>query len=232
VDEISKGDLKGETCARPRFITFTGVDDSSSVAAMQELSSRYPIEWGVLLSPTPVGGRRFLSPAALSKLVTYGDLSLAAHLCGNYCRQVLDSGRTPIDQVLSAGFSRAQLNVREPGIDAGIVQRWAERLNIAPILKCRGAFPLDRRVSWIFDKSDGCGILPDRWPAPVGWLHGYAGGLKVENVVQQVKRIGLRARTYWIDIESGVRDQADRFCLAACELICQAVFSNDGKRNS
>jgi hypothetical protein len=39
-----------------------------------------------------------------------------------------------------------------------------------------------------------------------------------------VQIIGSRASRYWIDMESGVRDDQDKFSLAKCRAVCEAVY--------
>lgn len=64
------------------------------------------------------------------------------------------------------------------------------------------------------DASGGRGVLPRQWPSPF-WMdddvhyryHGYAGGLTVENLAEQLPLIeqASKGARYWIDVESGVR---------------------------
>jgi hypothetical protein len=36
--------------------------------------------------------------------------------------------------------------------------------------------------------------------------------------------ISQRAARYWIDMESGVRDDQDRFSIEKCRAVCEAVY--------
>ncbi len=40
---------------KPEFITLTGLDDRTDLDAAIALSEKYPIEWGVLFSPSQQG---------------------------------------------------------------------------------------------------------------------------------------------------------------------------------
>lgn len=212
----------------PRFITFTGADDETDIAQMCELSDRYPIEWGILFSPTRRGSARYPSIDWVTKLRANGPAKLSAHLCGGYSRDVLNRGHTEIDFAIADRFMRAQINTSDPLASPATVEGWATTVGVKPIMQCRAVFPSDLRVAWLFDASGGRGIEPKFWPAPPIGLQslfvGYAGGLRPENVVEHLKHISWVARDYWIDMESGVRDQHDRFSIDRCRQVCEAVY--------
>lgn len=65
--------------SKPEFITFTGVDINSNLDRMVMLSSRYPIEWGVLFSPDRQGkpAHRRYPPHSFVELILDADLSLS-----------------------------------------------------------------------------------------------------------------------------------------------------------
>lgn len=218
--------------ALPRFITFTGADDETSIDGMLELSRRYPIEWGILMSPTRRGSPRYPSLEFLEKIAQAADatgvLRLSAHLCGGYSRSVLQRGFSDPDPLLSSHFARAQINTTDPDADPLAVQRWGAAVQVTPIMQTRGDFWADQQVSWLFDASGGRGIEPSAWPAPPPSMPslfvGYAGGLAPHNVQGHVQCIGELAQNYWIDMESGVRDSHDRFSLERCRLVCELVY--------
>lgn len=216
----------------PRFITFTGADDETSIEDMLVLSRSYPIEWGILMSPTRRGSPRYPSLEFMEKLTQAADagagLRLSAHLCGGYSRSVLERGFSEPDPLLSSHFTRAQINTADPAADPGAVQRWGGAVGIKPIMQSRGEFSEDLRVAWLFDASGGRGLEPATWPAPPARMSalfvGYAGGLSPHNVQAHVQRIGELASDYWIDMESGVRDELDRFSIARCRQVCELVY--------
>lgn len=86
----------------PTFITFTGADDETDIAKMLELSELYPIEWGILFSPTRRGSPRYPSIDWVTELRVNGPARLSAHLCGGYSRDVLDRGHTEIDYAIAS----------------------------------------------------------------------------------------------------------------------------------
>lgn len=213
------------TQAKPKFITFTGADDSTSGRQMWLLQEQYPIEWGILFSPKRQGAGRYPSLGYIASLVDDYDMYYAAHLCGGDSRDLIAKGETEHDALLNAYFHRAQINTADPTVDPKKIQAWAAALHLKPILQCRGAFPEDTAVQWLFDASGGRGISPLRWPQSTrGVLTGFAGGLNPGNVAQAVEQIGATTDNYWIDMETGVRDANDRFDLSLCRQVCEAVY--------
>jgi hypothetical protein len=199
---------------KPEFITFTGADDHTSIEDMRALSSKYPIEWGILFSPKRQGvDPRYPANESLSKLVCSG-LRLSAHLCGDYARGIMEGRSFALGMRV---FGRVQVNHPEP-----IPERIAA-LPARGIAQTRGAFPNDTSVDWLFDASGGRGITPAAWPAHPGRLVGYAGGITLQNVIDVLAAGVGAAVPYWIDMESGVRTD-DRFDIEKCRLVCEAVY--------
>lgn len=214
---------------KPEFITFTGVDDHTDPAGLMELASLYPIEWGILFSPDRQGvDPRYPKMSTIQKLVKQLPLRWAAHLCGADARAVIADGKSAHDRLLRAYFERSQINTADPKVQPTLVGTWARQLELRAILQCRGPFPDVCSTDLLFDASGGRGIVPSDWPQAVDFTFcGYAGGLRPENVAQALEIIGQRATRYWIDMETGVRDEQDRFSLEKCRAVCEAVY---GKR--
>ncbi|CAB5514558.1 hypothetical protein LMG26857_03617 [Achromobacter anxifer] len=214
---------------KPAFITFTGADHHTCIDGMIALSKRYPIEWGILFSPFHQGTGRYPVFEWVNQLrhrAKAGALTLSAHICGGYSRKLIKTGACEVDVLLPGVFQRAQINTADPKVDPAQIQAWARAQGVVPILQARGGFPAAQEVQWLLDESGGRGVVQESWPAPAaeGILHGYAGGLGPENVAQAVQHIGQRASTYWIDMESRLRDEQDRFDLARCRAVCEAVY--------
>jgi hypothetical protein len=216
--------------ALPKFITFTGVDDETDPVEMLALGDDYPgrVEWGILFSPKRQGVEpRYPSLNAIEWLVSEIPQNYSAHLCGADARAVINAGKSPHDGIIRNCFMRAQINTADKVL-VGAIEEWGDAVNVAPILQCRGPFPADPRVDWLFDKSGGRGIEQSLWPQPMPLrLCGYAGGLRPENVAQAVFAMSAGAAEscqYWIDMETGVRDERDRFSVAKCRAVCEAVY--------
>jgi hypothetical protein len=213
--------------SKPKFITFTGVDDFTSIPAMLALSAQYPIEWAILFSPKLQGTGRFPSLEFVKDLtMNHSDsLRLAAHLCGGYSKHVIECNRTSMDEPLSTYFRRVQINTYDHSIHPGMIQAWADDLRVTPILQCRGDFPVNSEVSWLFDTSGGRGKTPESWPVPKNdGFYGYSGGIGPENVAALVEHFGSLTSNYWIDMESSLRDDQGRFSVERCRQVCEAVY--------
>lgn len=211
---------------KPRMITFTGVDEHTDPVALVQLANDYPgkVEWGILFSPGRAGKEtRYPRPEVIEHLVTEHALVYAAHLCGDCAREVVAGGKGRFDDLLAAYFQRAQVNTKDE-VDPALIRRWADGAMITPILQCRGDFPQTPGVEYLFDASGGRGIEPKDWPRGLSSYCGYAGGLKPDNVASHVERIGAIAPAFWIDMESGVRSDDDRFSVAKCRSVCEAVY--------
>lgn len=211
---------------KPEFITFTGADDATSVADLLSLSRDHAVEFGILFSRKREGTARY--PAAeWMKGLKDTDLTLAAHVCGDWAAQIVRDGRSDIDDRL-AGFGRIQINT-DAWVDLDLVLDWAGGLSqkagreIAVILQSRGAFPEDARFHWLEDRSGGRGVAPESWPdLPLtpGVRCGFAGGLGPHNV-GEVLPLLPDAKCAWIDMESRVRDSANRFDITQCRQVCE-----------
>jgi hypothetical protein len=208
----------------PRFITFTGADDQTSIEAMLAISARFPVEWGILFSASQQGNGRYPSMQFIERLCAAHGIRLAAHLCGRHSRDLLAHGRTEVDNLLLKHFERVQINTAAK-VDTMTIAAWAKTLDALPIIQCRDEFPSDPHVLWLYDASGGRGVVPGTWPDPYpGGICGYAGGHRPDNVVQAIQDIGQRASNYWIDMETGVRDSSDRFDVQRCERVCVSVY--------
>lgn len=211
----------------PQFITFTGVDNDTDPAGLVQLADDYPVEFGLLFSPKRQGNEpRYPLLTMIEWFVSELPLRWSAHLCGADARSVLEGGQSPHDRLLAKHFQRAQVNTADPTVQPSAIGNWAARLDIRAILQCRGEFPRVASVDVLFDVSGGHGVKPASWPVAVhSTFCGYAGGLNPANVALAVAAIGqFSAERYWIDMESGVRDERDRFSLEKCRAVCEAVY--------
>lgn len=208
----------------PTFITFTGADDHTDVREMIALSKGYPIEWGILFSPSRQGtDPRYPGGEAQSRFAWSG-LRLAAHLCGDYSRAIMEGRlddivkQIPVDLGI---FKRIQVNHRAP--DPIRINTFRKGWGPRCIAQTRAAaFPKDTSIDWLFDASGGRGVAPAKWPAYPGRHVGYAGGIGPDNVRAVIDQIAARG-LYWIDMESGVRADG-RFDIGLCRRVCEAVY--------
>jgi hypothetical protein len=211
---------------KPEFITFTGVDDETDPTELLLLADDYPVEFGLLFSPKRQGFEpRYPKLSTIVWLVEELPLRWSAHLCGADARSVIYDDCCQHDALLTQ-FQRAQINTADPQADPIRIARWAASRNLRAILQCRDWFPRVAAVDMLFDASGGRGVSPKGWPRAT-WTTfcGYAGGLNPANVAEAVANIGDQDHLrYWIDMESGVRDERDRFSIEKCRAVCEAVY--------
>ncbi|MFA5670193.1 MAG: hypothetical protein WC967_13205 [Balneolaceae bacterium] len=128
---------------RPTFITFSGIDDRTDLVRAKELSSRYPIEFGVLFSESNKDSR-YPSKQGVEEIVKFG-LPLSAHMCGSLSRSAGEYISTfgPFDRELFSEFQRVQFNGLNEQEFVNAVELYALRLMITRktrfIFQCRFA---------------------------------------------------------------------------------------------
>lgn len=213
-------------------VTITGADDSVSPHELLLLSEAYPfVEWGILLSMSSSGRKRFPTVDWVAGLIAdaRASVKLSVHICGQWVREICDgkwqdlmaSGYGPsLD-----GFDRCQLNFHGhshpfPPQFYDALQTVAENEHWQVIFQCdsvndhalRTAIQHGIDAVPLFDMSHGAGVLPAMWPDPfVGVYCGYAGGLGPDNIEEQLPLIeeSSRGQPFWIDMETKVRSADD-----------------------
>jgi hypothetical protein len=222
----------------PKIVTFTGLDDCVDLGRVIELSTRYPIEWGILFGG--IGNHisnRFPSMETVNKILELKDLAnrslrLSAHFCKNYSDIILRNNfirrlfmDVSYDDVVRVGkrFTRIQLNSGRYNLDN--VKSFMNDVDREVIIQSRSkVFPSSDilcKVSCLHDLSGGKGIIGKHFPVQtLDWV-GYAGGIGPDNVLDILGMID--AHSFWIDMESGVRTD-DWLDLDKCELVCKKIW--------
>jgi len=217
---------------KPDFVTFTGADDNTLHEDLLALSEDHPVEFAILFSKSREGTARYPSRAWIDGL-SGKDLSLAAHVCGEWADQILDRGECDIDERLGI-FDRIQVKTSDR-FEIDVICAWKSRLTkmhgreFRIILQTRNTFPDDPRIEWLFDASGGRGVAPETWPAPPeneDVRFGYAGGLGPDNVDGAIAAINSD-EPYWIDMETRVRNSDDLFDLGMCRAVCELACNED-----
>lgn len=204
---------------RPTFITFTGIDEQTNLAYADFLASKYPIEWGILVTENRKSPR-YPNPDFISKVLSIrGAKSL--HLCLDAAK-AFQTGLLP-DYIDPKLINRVQVN------GFSINTTWFKRLEtlygVTIILQHRDANFTESEFLQLYDRSGGRGIFPEHIP-PLphdGRLVGYSGGICATNIHDYLAAI-QGSSPFWIDIESGVRTN-DAFDLNEVEHICQLIYS-------
>jgi hypothetical protein len=140
------------------------------------------------------------------------------------------------EQRFNSLFSRAQINfnaIREKFTDKNLIdmlEGWYETAdgnlitqhndNNTGVWKPLQAYEMENGAlkahQILHDASGGLGHLPDSWQKPIaGVLNGYAGGISPDNVIATLEDLEtiVGEGFTWIDMESSLRDDQDRFCI-------------------
>ncbi len=225
-----------------KTVTITGADDAVDPQDLVALARAYPFcEIGILMS-IKHGKPRFPSRGWIDRL--YDAIqdepchtALAVHICGQWVLDLL-VGRWDCAPSIPSICGRIQINC---GSNPGIFDRHrfvTAMRHVIPgttiIIQSDGINDhiLDASVvaginaKPLFDRSGGRGVLPDRgWPAAYVNGCGYAGGLNPSNVAEQLAEIAKVCGQVpiWIDAETGLRDEKDKFSLIKAEAFLKAA---------
>jgi len=219
-------------------VTITGIDDKVSHEEIIKISQQYPfIEWGILFSPSRTGQSRYPTLGWVYELKKKADalqtkIKFSAHLCGDYTKELLETGDNPLiqrnDEFLKVGeiFKRVQLNFNASKNTAceafyefikkygGDKVNFIIQFNNSNRDVCAEIMKREIPVHFLWDSSGGRGTdTGNDWSFPfIGYFTGYAGGLSPDNLKEKLdkffeyKFFDMRSNAdVWIDVESGVR---------------------------
>ena len=205
--------------AKPRWITFTGLDARTDMERAADLAMRYPVEWGVLFGGR-LGKNRYPDERTVQEIESWG-CPMSAHLCGPLAAEA-NEGTPPVDY---AAYQRIQVNRARGCYDYSALESLSRLSGRYVVAQHRTEqFPAERSgIQWLQDTSGGKGAPARFWATPENaqQLVGYAGGLHPENVATEVAK--MPAEYFWIDMETGVRTD-DWLDLDKCEAVCRAVY--------
>lgn len=216
-----------------KIVTVTGADTRTHIGDMIALSADYPnLEWGILLSKSSEGSRRFPTHRWMQSLLMQApDIPCAGHLCGRYVQDLFAgeftfgierSNIVPLFRRFQVNFHGLEYGSNDALIDAmrkvngldqnRLVPVWISQMDGVNDFRFREALAVGLDVSPLFDQSHGEGVLPESWPVPLGFS-GYAGGLGPDNLADELKRIEdvVGDHYIWIDAETKLRNDSDQF---------------------
>lgn len=231
---------------RLRLVTISGADDRVDPAALVALAEEYPcVEWGILHSFKRMGTPRYpgtgwLGDAALA----FGEsVRRSIHLCGENSRRLQQNGEVDLASAIEIFAAapeclRIQINGYDGKLTGPDFRRWLalqgevilQCPNVSTMLEALELEVWNPELSILRDASGGRGepinrdqlrVLPRRV--------GCAGGFTPDNVADFVdwfcrehRRLTPAERTFWIDVESGVRTD-DEFDLDKVRRLLEAT---------
>lgn len=219
--------------------TLTGVDESTDLGDLEQLSAEFPIvEWGILYSPKRQGQPgRYPSARKIASFLNElpMSMSLSLHICGSGVTDFI-KGEAIVEMLvklvgLRNGRVQLNFNALEDGIDmAALIKRMQENPDVDFITQVNENNLLIGDLlshvpnhGFLIDSSLGSGKSPESWPVLPEKYSGYAGGLGPDNVASELEKITvISAKDFWIDMEGKLRTD-DAFDLTKARAVLQAV---------
>lgn len=232
-----------------RHIGFAGIDKNTNIDELIKLQNDFPlVEFGFLSSKNWVeNGNRYMNPEKLKEFKNK-NINLCLHLCGEFARRPLKEGWHQIESFFGENlelFQRVQLNLvgselkKEYDLShlANIPETIIQQLSIQkmPIYQSYLDSDYDESIhtstSILFDISGGRGRYEKDFPVTEinkFVKHGFAGGISPDNCIETIQHIEdnlSKEIDYWIDMETGVRDENDWFSIEKCRQVCQKIYN-------
>lgn len=219
-------------------VTFTGADYHNDLGALRDFQQQYPAaELAVLLCPSRLAnGEAGYPPYSwIEKFAAAVHPRIALHLCeetiGNFLQGEAHVWR------LARLFRRVQLNIFQKtspvdpmdvdfaatGLkeDTGADLIVPMNLNNADMVHAL----TNPDIQILFDGSGGTGKLAESYGRPLkGRFCGWAGGLGPHNIVAEHEKIrAVATGSYWVDMESRVKDPQGYFSIPLCVDVMQKL---------
>lgn len=229
-----------------KIITFTGVDNKTSLTSLQILANRYNnIEFGILVSKNNTDldkVSRFPNFETIDKILNADLPSVSCHICGGLVRNYVHTGdfseiRDFLGQERVDKFSRFQLNIKgydgfKPFYikeDIKIIIQVSDAKSYQYFYQMQELNP--NKVEALIDYSGGNGKLGCfNYVSDGDEIFGYAGGININNVTYILGYIEGKMEydvNYWIDVESSVRTD-DWFDTSKVREICSEIEKVEG----
>lgn len=221
-----------------KFLTFTGVDNKTSLTSLQILTNKYSnIEFGILVSKSNTNldkVNRFPNFETIDKILNADLPSVSCHICGELARHYVHTGdfseiRDFLGHERVDKFSRFQLNIR--GYDNYKLFVIDEDIHIIIQVSDPKSYQYfyqmrelnQDKVEALIDYSGGHGKLGCfNYVSDGDETFGYAGGIDINNIAYLTGYIEGRNEydvDYWLDMESSVRTD-DWFDTSKVREIC------------
>lgn len=200
-------------------ITFSGIDEFSNIDDLKTLD----VEYGVLLSLSPKGRNRYPNLNWIEHCTKH--LNCALHICGSEARSSFL--KNDFKHIIK-NCQRIQVNGKVDELELDyICKKYYDRIIITQHNEHNIPL-LDLNITnhaILCDASGGRGIVPNEWPIlNTEKKVGYAGGLGKDNIYGQIRKIQEIDETpAWIDMETKLRDEEDKFSFDECVSILELI---------
>jgi phosphoribosylanthranilate isomerase len=191
------------------------------------------IKWGCLVSESRVGPRY----PSLKKIENFlENLDVNLHICGQLARSINDYTSLPLwfIEIINNHYNDMQLQINLSDYNFENLQKFQNLFALYPmILQWReesfcNSHP---KFNWLFDRSGGKGIKSEIYPRFFYKVsnynyNGFAGGINPNNVAEIVAKLEEKNPDtfFYLDIETGVRDENDQFSFKKCAQIMEIVY--------
>lgn len=226
----NKMNLIMENKDKLKHVSFAGIDSNTDREELRRIQDEFPIvEFGVLMSRNWFeNGNRYMSPSDIER---FRGLNLCAHLCGKIARDFMKGDTSLLDGTYpywKTMFKRIQVNVAPYGFSDGIDWSGEQEVYIQCKPNLYDNYENSRGVGMLIDNSGGRGIEEEWIVYPTKEKIGYAGGLNPSNVVAKTASLinNDSVGDFWIDMESGVRDEDDWFSIEKVRAVLNNLKEN------
>lgn len=224
-------------------ITFTGIDETTKKSDLLALSHDYPtIEFGLLHSLNwDEKSNRYPNPKIMESLCDER-INYSLHLCGRLARRALVNDYSELYASMGHTldyFKRMQLNIGrikpKPNYHISYPSNMITQIIIqtSDMANIELYEQLSKNINCapLFDASGGRGLYTPVSQSIVTYdskYIGFAGGISIDNCIDVMNTLTSHHNTdttYWIDMETSLRDKSDNFSIQRCTEVCQKLFN-------
>jgi hypothetical protein len=226
------------------LVSFVGIDQATDFDSLKTFSnSKMKYEFGVLYSESKNGkDKRYPTHEFANKYLDWAhknNVLTSLHLCGSSIDKYLDEDKEVIGLSSKAGRIQLNLNIKKYNdyrVLSDNIISVAEKNNHKIILQKNNTKKQFNEVflenksnialSLLHDSSGGFGReISIVSPPDKKYYTGYAGGIKssnVLNIVKLIEEVNKENISYYIDMESGIR-QNNLFSIEECLKIKELI---------
>lgn len=221
----------------PKYLSFVGVDEFTDIEKLSDFiyySSN--IEIGFLYGSNPgtkirYPSRNFIANAVynIRKRLKFSqsiNKNISIHLCGKRAVEYLSNTMSLEDHRLLNNFDTVQINSTSYDYEKLLKAKTSYK----KVVQFRGDyFPPNTELVHLLDRSGGKGLSITQDSNGFPYLHdknqlvGVAGGVNISSLSSIINACPYK--NYYLDMESGVRDNDDKFSIEMCKEMCKEIYN-------